>query len=48
MNGVIYTIAFISTANENVTPSIAVPEPVSLVMLGSGLLGLGALRWRRR
>jgi hypothetical protein len=47
-NGVTYTISFISTANENITPSIAVPEPVSLVMLGSGLLGLGAIRRRRR
>jgi hypothetical protein len=28
-------------------PDTTVPEPISMVLLGSGLLGLGAVRRRR-
>ena len=47
-SGVTYTLSFFSQAAENVNPTTRVPEPASLVMLGSGLLGLGAFRLRRR
>ncbi len=37
-----------ATADVTSTVSTAVPEPVSLVLLGSGLAALTAGRWRRR
>jgi hypothetical protein len=46
--GVTYTLSFFSQAAENVNPTTGVPEPASLVLLGSGLLGLGMFRLRRR
>jgi hypothetical protein len=34
--------------SESLTPGAVTPEPVTIVLLGSGLLGIGAGRWRRR
>ena len=33
---------------EFITPNVVTPEPITLALLGSGLLGIGALRRRRR
>ena len=32
----------------NFTPTAAVPEPASVMLVGSTLIGLGWLRWHRR
>ena len=43
-----FSIQFTSGASENIFPPAAVPEPLSMSLLGIGLIGLGAVRRFRR
>ena len=41
-------IAFDPTITESAVPLTATPEPATMLLVGGGLLGLGAFRSRRR
>ena len=47
-SGHTFSIQFTSGSSENIFPPSAVPEPLSLSILGVGLIGLGAVRRFRR
>jgi hypothetical protein len=46
--GALYNISLTSSSAESITPGSPVPEPVSLSILGVGLMGLGLARARKR
>jgi hypothetical protein len=46
--GALYNISLTSSSAESITPGTPVPEPVSLSILGMGLMGLGLARARKR